>query len=187
MLLLFRLSCVVKQISVPYSIFISWVISRIVEDHHFGWSRYDILSYRIMQCFGNALRVTCPLWGESTGHRWISFTKVGSAGSVVFFYVSLNKGLNTVELTTVWDTMRPIDFKHLQDPNIIIAPYLMIKLFWFNFNWLIIILDIFPFIRHQIIHRQLTCWALAGYLLLINISVIYNYAGWPHDPGNYSL
>ena len=29
---------------------------------------------------GNIIRVTGPLWGESTGHQWIPLTKAGDPG-----------------------------------------------------------------------------------------------------------
>ena len=50
---------------------------------------------------GNIFRVTGPLWGESTGHRWIPLTKASDAarsGSFgIFFDLSLNKQLNNGE------------------------------------------------------------------------------------------
>ena len=42
---------------------------------------------------GNIFLVTGPLWGESTGHRWIPLTKVSDA-ELWCFFVSLNKRLN---------------------------------------------------------------------------------------------
>ena len=38
--------------------------------------------------------VTGPLWGKSTGHRWIPLTKASYAKFVVFFEVRLNKRLS---------------------------------------------------------------------------------------------
>ena len=44
---------------------------------------------------GNIFRVTDPLWGESTGHRWIPITKANDAeGSDVFFNLRLNTRLS---------------------------------------------------------------------------------------------
>ena len=33
---------------------------------------------------GKIFRVTGPLWGESTGHRWIPFTKASDSGALMF-------------------------------------------------------------------------------------------------------
>ena len=38
-----------------------------------------ILQVMMTSSNGNILRVTVPLWGEFTGHRWISLTKAGDA------------------------------------------------------------------------------------------------------------
>ena len=43
---------------------------------------------------GNFFRVTGPLWRESTGHRWIPFTKARDAEWWCFFDLRLNKRLN---------------------------------------------------------------------------------------------
>ena len=40
---------------------------------------------------GNIFRVTGPLCGEFTGHRWIPLTKASDAGLWWFFYLRLNK------------------------------------------------------------------------------------------------
>ena len=40
---------------------------------------------------GNISRVTGPLCGEFTGHRWIPHTKASDAGLWYFFYLILNK------------------------------------------------------------------------------------------------
>ena len=45
----------------------------------------------VIKCDVIDSRVTCPLWGESTGHRWISLTKVDDASFGVFFDLRLNK------------------------------------------------------------------------------------------------
>ena len=55
----------------------------------------ELARYGMPSWYGNHCRVTGPLWGESTGHRWIPLTK----GPVircfgVFFVVSLNKLLD---------------------------------------------------------------------------------------------
>ena len=40
---------------------------------------------------GNIFRVTGPLCGEITGHRWIPLTNASDVGFDVLFYVRLNK------------------------------------------------------------------------------------------------
>ena len=40
---------------------------------------------------GSIFRVTGPLWGEFTGHRWIPLTKASDAELYVFFHLCLNK------------------------------------------------------------------------------------------------
>ena len=42
----------------------------------------------------NIFRVTGPLWGESTGHRWIPFTKTRNVELWRGFYLCLNKRLS---------------------------------------------------------------------------------------------
>ena len=43
---------------------------------------------------GNSFRVTGPLCGEITGHRWISLTTASDAELCVFFHLCLNKRLS---------------------------------------------------------------------------------------------
>ena len=43
---------------------------------------------------GNIFRVTGPLCGESTGHRWIPLTKASDAELLCFFYLRLIKQLS---------------------------------------------------------------------------------------------
>ena len=63
-------------------------------------SNMTILSFSEMQpCMmtssnGNICRVTGPLCGEFTCHRWIPLTKTSDAGSDVFFNLCLNKRLS---------------------------------------------------------------------------------------------
>ena len=40
---------------------------------------YGLNSLFLWYCNRYIFRVTCPLWGESTGHRWIPLTKVSNA------------------------------------------------------------------------------------------------------------
>ena len=50
----------------------------------------------MMSSNGNIFRVTGPLWGESTGHRWISLTKTSGEELWSFwvFYLRLNQRLS---------------------------------------------------------------------------------------------
>ena len=41
---------------------------------------------------GNIFRATGPLWGESTGHRWIPLTKASNAGLWYFFICAWTNG-----------------------------------------------------------------------------------------------
>ena len=43
---------------------------------------------------GNIFRVTSALWGESTGHGWISLTKASDAEFNIFYDMCLNKLLS---------------------------------------------------------------------------------------------
>ena len=53
---------------------------------------------------GNILRVTGPLWGESTGHRWIPLTKASTA-EIWCFLLSTPKQTaeQTIEAPVIWD------------------------------------------------------------------------------------
>ena len=58
----------------------------------------------------NIARITGPLWGKSTGHRWIPLTKASDAELYVFFDLRLNKWSNKrsrrwrfeTQLRTLW-------------------------------------------------------------------------------------
>ena len=51
--------------------------------------------YMVTSCDGNAFRITGPLWGESTGYRWIPLTKEPVMWSFyVYFEVSPDELLN---------------------------------------------------------------------------------------------
>ena len=43
--------------------------------NYFEYASADQTLYMMTSMDGNTFRVTDPLWGESTGHRWIPFTK----------------------------------------------------------------------------------------------------------------
>ena len=52
---------------------------------------------------GNALHITGPLWGESTGHQWIPLTKGQQCGSLIFHCHPVQAIEQTVELPMVSD------------------------------------------------------------------------------------
>ena len=58
---------------------------------------------------GNIFRVTCLLWGEFTGDRWIPLTKARDAG-VRWFLRSVSEETvgQTIEMSVIWDTIAPI-------------------------------------------------------------------------------
>ena len=51
-------------------------------------------SFMMTSSKGNIIRVTGPLWGEFTGHRWIPLTKASDAEPCCFFDLCLNKRLS---------------------------------------------------------------------------------------------
>ena len=57
-----------------------------------GW--LYIIQNMIMSSNGNIFRITGPLSGEFTGHRWIPLTKVSDAVLDVFYDLRMNKLLS---------------------------------------------------------------------------------------------
>ena len=54
--------------------------------------------------------VTRPLWGESTGHRWIPFTKPVPRSFGVFFDLRLEQTFEqTIQAPVIWDTISCYD------------------------------------------------------------------------------
>ena len=59
---------------------------------------------------GNIFHVTSPLWGESTGHRWIHLTKASDA-ELRYFLSSAPKQMveqmfeQTIETLVIWDAI----------------------------------------------------------------------------------
>ena len=47
--------------------------------------------YMMTSSNGNSFRVTSPLWGESTGRRWIPLTKASDAELLCLLWLRLNK------------------------------------------------------------------------------------------------
>ena len=55
---------------------------------------------------GNVVRVTGPLWGESTGHRWILLTKASDADLWCFLWSAPEQTVQqTIEAPAIWDAI----------------------------------------------------------------------------------
>ena len=55
---------------------------------------------------GNLFRATGPLWGESTGHRWIPLTKASDTELWRFLWCAPEQKIEqTVEMPVIWDVM----------------------------------------------------------------------------------
>ena len=54
---------------------------------------------------GNFFRVTGPLWGEFTGHRWITPTKASDAELWCFLYAPEQTVEQTVETPVIWNAI----------------------------------------------------------------------------------
>ena len=56
---------------------------------------------------GSIFRVTGPLWGESTGHRWIRLTKASDTELWCFlWFVPEQTAEQTIEMPVIWDAHR---------------------------------------------------------------------------------
>ena len=53
------------------------------------WTHLPLLKYMMTSSNGNIFRVTGPLFGEFTGHRWISLTKASDAELLCFLWSAL--------------------------------------------------------------------------------------------------
>ena len=66
---------------------------------------------------GNLFRVTGPLCGEITGHRWIPLTKASEAELWFFFHLCLNKRLSKQSWGWWFETPSPSLWRHRnEDP-----------------------------------------------------------------------
>ena len=58
---------------------------------------------------GNSFRITGPLWGESTGHRWIPLTKASDAELWSFLWTAPEQTFEqTIEAPVIWDAIAHI-------------------------------------------------------------------------------
>ena len=58
----------------------------------------------MMSSNGNTFRVTCPLWGESTGHRWIPSQRPVTRTFDAFFDMCLGKRSNKQSRRRLFET-----------------------------------------------------------------------------------
>ena len=63
---------------------------------------YNIFYAMMTSSNGNIPRVTGPLWGESTGPRWIPLTKYSDAGLWCFLWSAPEQ---TIEQPVIWDVI----------------------------------------------------------------------------------
>ena len=69
--------------------------------------------------YGNIFRVTGPLWGESTGHRWIFLTKAGDAELWYFLWSAPEQTFEqSIETLVTWDTIALIMTSLMNDYDI---------------------------------------------------------------------
>ena len=62
---------------------------------------------------GNIIRVTGPLWGESTGLRWIPLTKTSDADLWCFLWSAPEQtGEQTIEMPAIWDAATVMEYKY---------------------------------------------------------------------------
>ena len=55
---------------------------------------------------GNIFRVTGPLWGDTTGYRWIPLTKTSEAEFLCFLWSALEQTIEQIIGTPViWDVI----------------------------------------------------------------------------------
>ena len=96
------------------------LLSPISRHRHFARS-YDKISYAILKRMmtlsnGNLFRVTGPLWGESTGHRWIPLAKASDAELwCLLWSVPEQTVEQTLETLVIWDAIAPL-WRHLNGP-----------------------------------------------------------------------
>ena len=58
---------------------------------------------------GNDYHITVPLWGESTGDRWIPFIKAGNVDLWWFLCCQPEQAFEqSVDLSMIWDAMTPM-------------------------------------------------------------------------------
>ena len=69
---------------------------------------HDVIMYKTMMTSsnGNIFRVTDPLWGESTGRRWIPLTNAIDAELWCFLWSASEQSVvHTIETPVIWDAI----------------------------------------------------------------------------------
>ena len=93
-------------------VYFMYEVNVVVENssHMFGRTRYEMFSFSSNSDFmmtssnGNIFRVTGPLCGEFTGHRWISLTTASDAELWCFLWSAPEQTIEqTLETPVIWD------------------------------------------------------------------------------------
>ena len=122
-----------------------WAIMRCVSSNQLT-RRYMIM--RMTSSNANSFRVTGPLWGEFTGHRWIPLTKASNTKLWCFLNLRLNEGMSKqpkyrwieTPSRSLWCHCKIYHLICIMDSSFsefrIEASYLTgpLLLTWFNFN-----------------------------------------------------
>ena len=67
---------------------------------------------------GNIFRATVPLWGESTGHRWIPLTKASDKELWSFLWSAPEQtAVQTIETPVIWDAIAPIMTSYIYEEH----------------------------------------------------------------------
>ena len=98
---------VVKEIAAKNQKTAAQVLLRWAVQQDIGNMNREKMEYFIMtSANGNIFRVTGPLWGESTGHRWIPHTKSSDAELWCFLWCAPEQTLEqTSETPVIWDAI----------------------------------------------------------------------------------
>ena len=78
------------------------------------WSQWWLIYYLLVKGMmtssnGNIFRVTDPLWGESTGHRWVLLTKASATELWCFLSSRHEQAVKqTIETPVIWDAYHDV-------------------------------------------------------------------------------
>ena len=99
----------------------------------------------------NIFRVTGPSWGESTGHRWIPFTKASDAAFWCFLWSAPEQTVEqAIQMPVIWDATFAImtSLKYVIGD---LCGYRYIRLIRFDWGWIFDMANEFVLTRHQAI------------------------------------
>ena len=66
----------------------------------------DVLEHMMTSSNGNIFRVTGPLWGEFTAHRWIPLTKASDGELSGFLWSAHEQTVEqTIKTPVIWDVI----------------------------------------------------------------------------------